>query len=172
MKIYKYIIFFAVFICSCAEKHKVDQASLSQRMNDDNGEYYYFTTRSKQTFLIRCDSFGNIKLIGNHVKGYLQQVSFFSNGNIMSKVKVDYDSAKKFDRAYYFYEESGNLDTDYQYENGVKTGYAAQYYDSTCDIFKKLLFCERGKVHQTEIFDKEGHLVSKEGCTDLKHTHK
>lgn len=108
---------------------------------------------------------GNLNYFVNFPKSHEQIISFHDNGIIKSKIKVDREN-KTQDRAYYFYENSGNLSSSYNYVNDVKVGSAISYHDSSDHIKEIMLYNDFGELYSRKTYDWQGNLIKTEGSRE------
>ena len=84
-------------------------------------------------------------------------------GVLTSKIKKNTATRKTEGRAYYFYRKSGNLSGDFNFVDGIKTGSAVSYHDSTDRIESVMLYNEQGQLYYRKTFDEQGKHIKTEG---------
>ncbi|MEZ5033250.1 MAG: hypothetical protein R2787_17820 [Saprospiraceae bacterium] len=156
----KIILLFSILI-GCAK----DQPLLSAKLEGkkENWSLYRIDTQSGDDIGIWVDSIGRISSIWVGRPGHVQKISLNDSTGLVQAL-LSYDKSNNINgRAYYFYEESGNLEADYNYINGVKTGNAVEYHDSTALLKTTMLYNEEGQMYFRLRYDREGNILSKEG---------
>ncbi len=86
---------------------------------------------------------------------------FFINGNL--DAKVNYQDNKENGLSYYFF-ESGSLQSYRRWYNGLKIGYANDYYDESGQIKSILYYNDEGHLIYRKDLDEKGNLISIEGA--------
>lgn len=159
------VLFIIVFFLSCKDQRECQINC--EKINYGAGDYtYLIKTENNEELRIGFSKDGKLKYFSNYPGNYEQMISFFENGVIQSKLKV-YNFDKANDRAYYFYEGSGNLSSSYNYENGVKTGSAISYHDSSDHIKEIMLYNSEGELFSRKTYNWAGELIKTEGSRSL-----
>lgn len=158
------LLLFCFFIVNC-NKRKTEISIKKQPI--ENGFIYHFFKGDSLLLDVGVSKSGNLKYLANFPEDHDQVIVFQErSGIIQSKLKKDKSTMKTNGRAYYFFEESGNLSSDYNYVNGVKSGSAVSYHDSTDRIKEVMLYNDIGELYYRKTFDKNGELLQVEGDKD------
>ena len=103
-----------------------------EEVNVESGRTFHFITEDSVILGVIFSDSGALVGIVNSTPEYDQLLLFSENtGGLMAKYKKDQTTLMTTGRAYYFYEKSGNLSGDFNYVNGIKSGSAISYHDST-----------------------------------------
>lgn len=95
---------------------------------------------------------------------YKQSFSFYENGTIMSKVKLN-NNYNLNGRAYYFYEFSGDLEGVFEFNNGIKVNEAVTFHDSASAFIKTISYYnEEQQVYCRKHYNRLGQIIRTEGC--------
>ncbi len=114
-------------------------------------------------FAIIVNEVGKIDEFGIGRPGRVQRVSINdSTGNVLA-IQTYNQAEKLHGRCYYFYKESGFLEGDFNYINGVKVGNAVIYHDSTALVKSTMLYNDEGQLYFRITYDIDGNIISKEG---------
>jgi antitoxin component YwqK of YwqJK toxin-antitoxin module len=158
----KPLIFLALFFLWGCENERVNIRIEKQEF--ENGYLYQFMTEDSILLDIGFTGSGDLKYIMNYPAGHDQQLLFSEEtGVLLTKYKMDPKTRKKQGRAYFFYKHSGNLSGDFNFVEGVKTGSAVSYHDSTDRIQSIMLYNDDGELYYRKTFDKKGNLLKEEG---------
>ena len=141
-----------------------DQDLFYQKVTFPNGSYAYKIKIGPNNDIIEIgiSRDGDLNYFVNYPPKHEQIISFFSNGVIQSKIKKDKNEETQ-GRAYYFNENSGNLSSEYNYEDGEKKGTAVSFHDSTGRIKEVMRYNDNGELYFRKIFDGQGNLIKTEG---------
>lgn len=160
VKVIKISILFLAIILGCQNNKHVKIVEI-QRI-DTLKTFNLFYDKNKP-IEIAFNKNGSINYIQNQVgENRWQYIGYYENGNILSKIISD-SLGKIHGRAYYFYERSGNLDSDYNFVNGVKNGNAVSYFDSTSILKSSMLYNDVGKMYWRQSSDKNQKIIKEEG---------
>jgi antitoxin component YwqK of YwqJK toxin-antitoxin module len=152
--------FLLSFFLSCENKNSlVLEKNEKYSMNETT--CYNLITPSGKLFLVYIDSLGNLDKIRNDSSGNYQGVFFNHNMQIQTIFKCS--NNKTEGRVYYFYENSGFLSADFNYKNGVKTGNAVLYYDTSAMLKETMLYNDFGELYFREKYDRNGKIIGREG---------
>ena len=139
------------------------QDLLYQKVLFPNGNYAYKINIGVYHIIeVGVKDNGELNYFINYPPDHEQMISFFSNGVIQSKIKKDENGITQ-GNAYYFYRETGNLSSEYFYKNGIKTGSAVSYHDSSRRVKEFMLYNENGELFYRKTFDEQGSLLKEEG---------
>jgi antitoxin component YwqK of YwqJK toxin-antitoxin module len=142
-----------ILIVSCKKELKTEHDPINKYE-----DAYKVYTPSGQELLLKLDYHGNLNGIINKIPFGKQYLMFFENGNLASVSKLN-DSLIIFNRQYFFYENSGNLNGDFNWVNGNKTGAAVTYYDSTARIREIMYYNYEGQLYYKEFYDRKGKIT-------------
>lgn len=155
------ILWFLIIVNSCTN----DQPLLDIKLEGIKGGWslYRLSTQSGKDIGIWVDSTGLITSLWVGKPGRIQKISLNDSTGLVQAL-LTYNSSNMIDgRAYYFYKKSGNLEADFNYVNGVKTGNAVEYHDSTALLKNTMLYNEEGQLYFRIRYDRDGNIISKEG---------
>ncbi len=134
-----------------------------QKLELANGSSYFnIMLGDFQPFRIGLHQDGTLDYVSNYIENTEQIIYFYRSGVVQSKLKRDNDDRVQ-GRAYYFYDKSGNLSSDYNYVDDLKFGSAVAYHDSSDHIKQIMLYNENGELYYRKTFDWQGNLLSEEG---------
>ena len=135
-----------------------------QKQTFKGGSYSYHLNIGDSTILdVGFFCSGELSYVSNFPKFYEQTVFYHKeDGTIQSKLKKN-SLNKTFGRTYYFHKNSGNLSSMYNYANGVKTGSAVSYHDSSDHVKEVMLYNDKGELYYRKTFDWQGNHIKTEG---------
>lgn len=158
------LIIFTFFWVGCLQK---DDSIRVEKQSVDEGYIYHFIKQDSIVIDVGFTSSGNLKYVVTFTPTHDQLLLFNEEtGTIKAKLKNDKKSFKTFGRAYYFYENSGNLSSDYGYDEGIRVGSARSYHDSTDRIKSIMLYNDSGNLYYRKNFDKYGNHLNTEGSKE------
>lgn len=164
MKIMKnrFILFtFIISIFSSCENKNTLVLNINKDYSTQNTTCYNLLSPSGQKFLITFDSLGNLDMVRNDLSTNYQTIYYNSNKQLHSIVK--YINNKPDGRTYFFYENSGFLEGDFNYKGDIKTGNAVLYYDSSVMLKETMLYNDYGELYHRIKYDRTGKVIRKEG---------
>lgn len=154
------IFFICFFLVSC---FKSKNELTFDKEEYENGYLYHIKKDDSLLLDIGFYNSGELSYLSNFPNNYEQAIFFHKRtGVIQSKLKIDTVN-KIFGQSYYFYEKSGNLSSEYNYVNNIKTGSAVSYHDSSNHIKEVMLYDSIGQLYYRKTFDKQGNHVKTEG---------
>lgn len=157
------IIAIIILVSGCIE-NKEENLHLETYEIEKGSQIFQVKKNGNAILNIKINKSGELDYISNITKlGYEQLIYFHeSDGAIKSKIKLD-TSDNTIGRAYYFYKNSGDLSSDYNYIDGVKVGSAVSYHESSDHVKEVMLYNKEGNLLHRKTFDWEGNLVKEEG---------
>ncbi len=156
------VLFTLVFILHGCVRDENDLL-LTLEAVEENFSLYRLHPPKGDDFAIMLNNDGKITGFGIGRPGRVQRISINdSTGNVLA-IQTYNQAEKLHGRCYYFYKESGFLEGDINYVNGVKVGNAVIYHDSTALVKSTMLYNDEGQLYFRITYDIDGNIISKEG---------
>ena len=157
------LLFFALWGCG----NKIDEVKANRI--EINKDAYAFEIVKGDSLLATVTFSSSDKLIGfyNPTPNFDQLLTFhYKTGVLIQKENYDLKTMKVNGQAYHFYSPSGNLSDDFNYVNGIKSGWSTSFFDSVRQIESHKWYNSQGKLCYRRSFDKEGNIIKTEGSID------
>jgi antitoxin component YwqK of YwqJK toxin-antitoxin module len=157
------LFFFSLWGCG----NKIDDVKVNKIEIKKGG--YVFEIVQGDSILASVTFSSSNELIGfyNPTPNFDQLLTFhYKTGVLIQKENYDLKTMKVNGQAYHFYSPSGNLSDDFNYVNGIKSGWSTSFFDSVRQIESHKWYNSQGKLCYRRSFDKEGNIIKTEGSID------
>jgi len=165
MKYFSIILIFS-FLTRCSKAIEHESPSIRKSILADKSVFHLMEGDSILAE-VGFKNDGQLDYVVNFPIGLKQVIYFHSEtGFVESKMVLDaMDSAHG--KVYYFRMQNESLSGVYNFDNGVLTGNALSYHDSSLAIESVLLYDSIGNLYYRKSFDELGNHIGTEGSKEI-----